>query len=134
MAKSALIVTHHIFLTKEQRYAIQSANASVIVTGVSSPIWVNDGKWESDVAHEVFCKYQLINSSEPDQNTVRVVSNGYAMIFTGTMVKNLKDHKDEGGECLMFTHRNVLNHNGQQVPVVHCVEIEDIYQCIKTLA
>lgn len=134
MAKSALIVTHHVYLTREQRYALQHDNASIVVTGVSSPIWVSDGKWESEVAHEVFCKYQLRNSPEPDKNTVRIMTDGYLMSFTGSMVKNLKDMKDEGSECLMLTHRNILNHNGGQLPILHCIEIEDIAHCVKTLA
>jgi hypothetical protein len=134
VAKTALIVTHHIFLDKEQRYALQVANESVIVTGVSSPIWVCEGKWESDVAHEVFCKYQLRNSSEPDKHTVRIMTDGYLMTFTSSMVRGLKDYKDEGSECLMLTHRNMIKYNGEQLPVLHCIEIEDINHCVKTLA
>lgn len=134
MSKSALIVTHHIFLNREQRYALQNPNESVVVTGVSSPVWITDGKWESDVAHEVFCKYQVRFSPKPDKNTVRIMTDGYLITLTEEMPTNLKDQNDEGSECLMLTHRNVLTHNEELLPVLHCIEIEDINHCIKTIA
>jgi hypothetical protein len=133
MAKTALIVTHHLFLTREQRYALQTSNSPIDLVGISSPIWVNNGKWESDVNHEVFCKYQIVHSDKPDKQTVRITSDGYIITLTGTMNSNLKDIEDDGSTCLMLTHRNIVIAEGQQLPVLHCVEIEDMSHCEKTL-
>lgn len=128
MPESAIIVTHHIFLNKEQRYALQTLNQSVTLIGVSSPMWVIDGKWKSDVAHEVFCKYE-VRFAEKDDQTICLNQDGYTVTITGDMPKNLKDYEDGGSECLMLTHRNVV----KNMPILHCIEIEDMDRCIKTL-
>jgi hypothetical protein len=134
MSQSALIVTHHVFLTREQRYALQNPNESIVVTGVSSPVWVKDGKWETDVAHEVFSKYQIRTTDKEDKHTVRILYDNYLVTLTGSMQRSLKDFTDGGTETLMLTHRNALDHNGEKLPILHCLEIEDISRLEKTIS
>lgn len=58
-----LIVSHLIFLTKEERYKL-AEGVAVETVGVSIPVWIiNQGKkaLTSEPAIEVFCRYYLTN-------------------------------------------------------------------------
>lgn len=133
MAKSTLLLTHHIFLTKEQRYDLQIPNKLVTVMGISSPMWVCDGNWQSDIAHEVFCTYKLIFIPQQKDQNIAIHKYGYYITLTNNVPQKLKDFNDEGSECILLTHRNIINYNDNSLIVLHCLEIEDISHCKDTI-
>jgi hypothetical protein len=57
-----LTVSHHIYLTTEQRSALLNGE-QVETTGVSVPVWFYQGN-TSEPATEVFCKYVLTTERE----------------------------------------------------------------------
>jgi hypothetical protein len=134
MATTALIVTHHIYLTQEERYKLSQPGAVVEVMGVSSPVWVKKGKWVTETAHEVFCNYEIVYSDQPEKNTVRVRDDGYLITLTDTMPSHLLNVNDNGSMCLMLTHRNYIKKEGKSATAIHCLVIEDISVLKKTLA
>lgn len=133
MAKSALIITHHIYLTKEQRYLISQPDTMVEVTGISSPVFVEQGKWLTKTAHEVFCNYKIAFSAKPEKNTIRMQKDGYLVTLTGNMPSYLLDVKDGGSMCLMLTHRNFIKKGEKSTTVIHCLSIEDMDVLLKTM-
>ncbi|MCK9459678.1 MAG: hypothetical protein M0R80_08570 [Proteobacteria bacterium] len=58
-----LTISHNVFLTREERYALYNGN-SITVVGVSIPVWVKKGRLPHD-AEEIFCKYLLRNNGKP---------------------------------------------------------------------
>ncbi len=57
-----LSVAHTVWLTREQRYALQK-NEPVEVIGTSLPVWFHKGN-TSEPAQELFCKY-TVTTTEP---------------------------------------------------------------------
>jgi len=58
--KIALFVSHHIYLTEAERYALNQGTC-VNTVGISIPVWFYKGS-TSEPAHELFCDYELVNS------------------------------------------------------------------------
>jgi hypothetical protein len=62
--KLLLVVSHNLFLTKDERYTL--ANGKVIQTiGVSLPVWFEKGGKTTEPAEEIFCKYTVTNPINP---------------------------------------------------------------------
>jgi hypothetical protein len=72
--KFGLLVSHNIFLTRDQRYTLIKGNP-ITVIGVSLPVWftVKGGK-TSEPANEVFCNYRIANKEGP---LATAYENGY---------------------------------------------------------
>ena len=58
---ATLTISHYIYLTKEQRYALHERQP-IEAIGISVPVWFNKGN-TSEPAKEIFCKYQIANES-----------------------------------------------------------------------
>lgn len=120
MIEKELIIGHHIFLTKEQRYILQNINSKITVLGASLPIW-HKGNKTNEPIEEYFCKYQIINKR--NQECIICNQKGYEIyIPEGGLCMNLLDPKDGGCKFLFFQatiKQNDLN-------TVHQVTISDI--------
>ncbi len=57
--QTVLSISHHLFLTREQRYKLHERNELEVI-GVSVPVWFEQGN-TSEPAEEVFSKYILKN-------------------------------------------------------------------------
>jgi hypothetical protein len=129
-----LAVSHYVFLTREQRYAIQVPESEVEVIGTCSLAWINDGEHETKMPEEVFVKYRFRHCPEPETHTIGLMSEGFVVKLSPEMPKYLKDIKDGGSLCLMLTHRNVVTTDtGDRKPVVHFLDVEDIHILEETL-
>jgi hypothetical protein len=131
--KSALVVNHHVFLTRDQRYALLEIDKPITVVGVNSPVWLDDGHAIDRFFDEIFCTYLLVTEKEPDPNTVIIVDRGYRISLSLDMAKDLLDFTDNGSECLMLTHRNILVDDGGFIPILHCIDMEDMAHCIDSI-
>jgi hypothetical protein len=69
-----LTVNHHIFLNRDQRYALH-AGQSIEVTGISVPVWFVRKK-TNEPAKEVFCRYYIYNMDEHEV-PIQIVKDGY---------------------------------------------------------
>jgi len=59
---ATLIVSHYIYLNREQRYGLHEGKPQEVV-GVAIPVWFNKGN-TSEPAAEVFCRYTLSNDRQ----------------------------------------------------------------------
>lgn len=64
MSQIILSISHHIYLSRKQRYAIHERK-QITLMGISVPVWFNMGS-TSEPATEVFCTYQLNNNCNED--------------------------------------------------------------------
>jgi hypothetical protein len=127
-----LIITHHVYLTREQRYSLSKEKIEIV--GVSSPIWIKNNQWSKDSSHEVFSRYIIQFTTEPERNTIQIMNDGYLITLTNPMPSHLLDIKDGGSMSLILTHRNVYTDILPPCPVVHFLQIEDISFLEKTIA
>lgn len=133
MSKSAILFTHHIFLTKEQRYGLLKPANNIEIMGICSIAFIENGVWKNNASDEIFTKYSIVFDAKPEQNTVKLTNGSFIVTLTGEMPNHLLDIKDGGSECLMMTHRNVVEKDGKTIPVVHFIEIEDISLLINSI-
>lgn len=71
-----LAISHNIFLTKEQRYALHDRQ-DIEIIGASVPVWFIKGN-TSEPAEEVFVKY-LIKNYQDDQASIKNIKSGYVI-------------------------------------------------------
>lgn len=157
-----LTISHNIFLTKEQRYALVSGEEQVVV-GVNVPVWLDQG-YTSEPAREIFCKYYINNKNSDrlvscgkDGYSISLPSKGnylrlrrptdeewrsmslddreswYEKNMIPPCAESLLDLKDGGGGYLRFRYRSNLSKNEQKIPVYHFVEIKPIEDLIASL-
>jgi len=154
--KFGLLISHNLFLTRDQRYALIKGNP-ITVVGVSLPVWftTKSGK-TTEPANEVFCNYRIANKDGP---LVTASENGYdinlprspddcetkptneewrEMSFEdrekwyadnpSTMtIENLRDINDDGGEYLRIEEQKTLTLlPSGPTPIVHVVEIKTL--------
>ena len=81
-----LTISHHIFLTKDQRYAL-AKGVSIGVVGVSVPVKAKKGV-RPKTAEEVFCKYFLNNCRSAENVTAS--KNGYDIHIPNRKYKRAK--------------------------------------------
>jgi hypothetical protein len=75
MENTTLSIAHHVFLTRDERYALH--NKEIIKTiGVSLPIWFCKGS-TSEPGEEVFCEYILTNEEKKEADSVIIADTGY---------------------------------------------------------
>jgi len=65
--KWSLIVSHSIFLSREERYKVAEGE-TIEAYGSSLPVWVSQSTGKtSEPATEVFCKYLLVNKDSEEE-------------------------------------------------------------------
>jgi hypothetical protein len=74
-----LFVTHHVFLTDEQIASVV-AGEKVVCAGHCVPVWV-DAKTgrTTEPANEVFCRYEIFNSEEKNNEVIPIDGEGYEL-------------------------------------------------------
>lgn len=136
-----LTVSHYIYLSREQRYAIHEGQ-KIEVVGISVPVWFDKGN-TSEPAKEIFCKYYLTNN--PTEKAIIPLDDGYYINLPQRMKildsviadesqeaidikiltsKNLLDIKDGGSEWLEFKQFNKVQEEGRNFNAIHFVEIK----------
>ena len=75
MSEFVLFVSHHIYLTREQRYALADGE-SVKTVAPSIPVWFYKFN-TSEPATEVFCRYIL--SNQGDAASLEFAKDGYVI-------------------------------------------------------
>ena len=71
-----LSISHHVYLTKEQRYALIE-EGKVDTVGVSVPVWIKNNGMSTEPAVEVFCNYELTNVIQ--KSPIHFRANGYVI-------------------------------------------------------
>lgn len=132
-----LTVSHNIFLSKEQRYALSEPGYIVEVVGVSVPVWFLSGR-TSEPAKEVFSLYRLIISD--DNKAISKHSNGYLINLPRSLQtisipvsQILKDPEDGGRGTLQYKEYSSSRSKGRKFNVIHTIEIYDESELIKSL-
>jgi hypothetical protein len=133
MSAPILTITHYVFLTREQRYALQVPEAEVDVIGTCSPVWSHKGLQITHTAEEVFAKYTIRHCPEPDKQTVTLSDEGFMIRLSPDMPIHLTDVGDKGERYLGITHKNIVEVEQKTVPIVHFLTIEDMEVLQKTL-
>lgn len=140
---ATLTISHYVYLTKEQRYALH-AGQEVEVVGVSVPVWFQKGT-TSEPARELFCKYKLTN--EKVNKVISQMEEGYVInlpqkteattdetpISSGQSDR-LLDITDKGAEFLDFRQYNKVRQEHREFNVVHFVEIKRLETLMETLS
>lgn len=153
---SMLILSHNIYLTRQERYALIEQE-TIDVVGVCLPVWFTI-KYLTAPTEEVFCKYSISNFG-PEQD-IKVVGGGYQINLpqipsdwipaepltneqwrdmsenekriwykrnsTPKNAKWLADVCDGGGEQLYFRQVTSLYENKTKIKLVHFVSIKTI--------
>lgn len=139
---ATLTISHYIYLTKEQRYALHEGQ-NIEVIGVSVPVWFQKGS-TSEPAKELFCKYELTN--EKVNKVISKIEEGYAinipqkiettneMQISLSQSDRLLDRVDKGDEFLDFKQYNKALYNHREFDVVHFVEIKKLETLVETLS
>ncbi len=133
MAAPIMTMTHYLFLTSEQRYALNVPEAEIEVVGCCTPVWIHNGKHISRVAEEVFAKYRIRHCPEPEQQTINLMDEGFLIRLSPDMPQLLLDTKDNGQGNLSITHKNVITIEDKIAPIVHFLSIEDVQVLERTL-
>lgn len=75
MNSSILIISHNIFLSKEERYDL-IAHKPIEIVGVSLPAWFSM-QHNTKPSHEIFCKYAIYNNPNEPSGTIINIKEGY---------------------------------------------------------
>lgn len=140
---ATLTISHYVYLTKEQRYALH-AGQEVEVVGVSVPVWFHKGT-TSEPAKELFCKYKLTN--EKTNKVIFQTEEGYAVNLPQPQAEKITDEtpiatgysdkllnvEDKGSEYLDFRQYNRIKQGDKEFNVVHFVEIKTLETLMETL-
>lgn len=146
---STLIISHYIYLTKEERYNAHNGE-TIETTGVSIPVWFNKGT-TSEPARELFCKYKITN--ENINKAITPTQEGYVINLpqkveldeipeeikeaVGKQLvssKDLLDIEDGGKELLEFKQLNKIKYKKELFNLIHFVEIKPKEILLKTLS
>ena len=124
-----LTVSHNIFLTRQQRYLLCEGEYSLMVVGVSVPVWFLGGR-TSEPAREVFCKYML--SITDNSNAISRHKEGYVINLPKTLSnvsrsvsELLRDPEDGGQGMLQYKEYSNGRYRKTKYRVIHTVEIYD---------
>ena len=71
---TTLIISHYLYLNREQRYLLHENKEPIEVHGISVPVWFQKGN-TSEPAKEVFCKYRITN--ETTTKSITATNCGY---------------------------------------------------------
>jgi hypothetical protein len=133
MAAPILTISHFVFLTREQRYALQVKETEIEVVGSSSPVWIHEGRHITRLAEEVFAKYTFRHCPEPEENTITIAPGGFMVKLSPHMPIHLTDVADGGSLSLIITHKNVMEYQDKMLPIVHFLNVEDMEVLESTL-
>ena len=119
---TTLIISHYLYLNREQRYLLHENKEPIEVHGISVPVWFQKGN-TSEPAKEVFCKYRITNETTTKSITATncgylinlpqmiefkpgKVSEQMQIIFNNNLPtsEKLLDIADGGSEWLEFRH------------------------------
>lgn len=136
-----LTVSHNIFLSHENRYAINDGK-EIEVVGVSTPVWVY--KKTSEPANEIFCRYKITptdyqlhikhNAKGYDLLLPKSSHNPVTKVNNPVMLKNILDFKDGGIEWIAFRQFHQVRKNNKDITIAHFIEIKDMGELIQTLS
>jgi len=159
-----LAISHHIFLTKEQRQSLVKGEELEAV-GVSVPVWFEKGS-TSEPAVEVFCQYKLTN--QRDHFPIKRESRGYTINMPQLpadykppkkipdekwnllpeevkqqyhektkkppTAENLLDEAEGGSGYLRFREYNKIKEGDKVNNIVHYVEIMTVEELMESLS
>lgn len=147
---ATLIISHNIYLNREQRYALHERTPQDAV-GISIPVWFHKGN-TSEPAKEIFCKYQITNDSSikavvPTNDGyiinipqhIKFKSNSISEEVRDFLNQNIStsekllDLKDGGSEWLDFRSFGKISHNEIIYNVIHFIEIKPMESLLSTL-
>jgi len=135
----SLIVSHNIFLTREQSYKLVDGNALEVV-GVNVPVWIYKNKI-SEPAVEVFSKYKI--GTEANKLSIKEKGKIYEINIPKSQtstpegivsLRDLLDIKDRGGEWLAFKQYHTVKQGKKTINVIHFVEIKRMEDLTQTLS
>lgn len=129
-----LAVSHCVFLTREQRYALQVPESEIEVVGSCSPVWIKDGEHETKIAEEVFAKYRFRHCPQDEKHTLTFTPEGFMVKLSPHMPVHLTDIKDGGSMSLVLTHKNSISVDNKIETVVHFLDVEDVQVLNDTLS
>jgi hypothetical protein len=134
---ATLTVSHHLYLTKEQRYELNQGK-EIKTVGVCVPVWFQKGN-TSEPAQEIFCKYKIYNPKtganiKQDDEGFDIEGEGKIAIQKkiGTS-ENLLDYKDGGESKCDFKLYQKLLINDSLHHLVHFIEIKPIEILLDTM-
>lgn len=130
---TVLAVSHSLFLTREQRYALQVPETEIEVIGSCSLVWIKDGEHETKIAEEVFAKYRFRHCPEDEKHTMILMPEGFVIKMSPNMPIHLTDIKDGGSMSLILTHKNSITIDDKVETIVHFLDVEDIQVLNDTL-
>jgi len=118
----SLTVAHNIFLSKKDRYSLAREIKSIVIKGISVPIW-NKDSISGEPAPEIFCDYEITNKDK--EVFVSYTKSMYAINIPEKKCIDLLDVKD-GGECgIMMSHHDKVKVGKKLVDVIHYISIQD---------
>lgn len=133
MTPPIMVMTHYIFLSREQRYALIVPESEIEIVGMCTPVWVHNGKHISKVSEEIFAKYRIRHCPTPEEQTINLMDGGFLVRLSPNLPGLLLDYQDEGIEHLNITHNNSVKVKDKISPIVHFLHIEDARVLEETL-
>lgn len=118
------VISHNIFLTKEQRIGLQDESAIVETMGSCIPVRVRHAT-TNEPANEIFCMYRIAHS-EPKQ----IIQEDQGWIIYLPDVRPLINIKDGGSEFLAIVYHDIVTINDTSYPVLHQIAISD-WSCLE---
>ena len=150
---ATLTISHHIYLTDEQRYKIHNGE-SLSLQGIAIPVWFYKGS-TSEPAQEIFCHYTLKNDKSGTNVTfsakegrfivnmphIEIISGDAKIDYNFKKVvqnkvgtsDNLLDPKDGGTGFCEFKFYHKLEIDKKLHHLIHFVEIKPIDMLDDTL-
>jgi len=101
-----LTISHHIYLTREQRYRIHEGEKFDVI-GVSLPVWTENGEIINEPTKEVFCKYYLSNPKK--EVAITIFKDGFEIVLPYRPGKQNKPLSDEEWRKMNFNNPELLD-------------------------
>jgi hypothetical protein len=118
-----LTISHHVFLTQEQRYSLHNGE-DLVVIGVSVPVWYRNKK-TSEPANEIFCKYRLKNPRK--DVPIQILSDGYEIYIPMRPEKSPTELTDDEWRMLVqHNPKKLEQHYAAKVSGVSSKNLLDI--------
>lgn len=138
----SLILSHNLFLTRQQCYDLYDGNKIEIV-GVNVAVWIHKGNI-SEPATEVFSEYEL---GLGEEMSIYEKSKKYFITLPKSRggdseeyfehlfsAKDLLDFKDYGAESLNFRQLHTKKSGKKSTNFIHYIEIKRIEDLLETLS
>lgn len=118
-------MTHYIFLSREQRYALIVPESEIEVIGVCTPVWIQNGRHLTKVPEEIFVKYRIRHCPLIEEKIISYTNNEFSIKIFHKMSESLLDIQDEGTEHLNITYNGTVKINNTDTAIVHLLKIND---------